>query len=294
VNSDRGPGVVEAASYIEIFRDRLVVVKLGGELLDGGPVLNRIVPQIAVLYQCGLRPMVVHGGGRQVDAACESAGIARVKYRGRRVTSPDVMDVMLDVVAGTLNRTIVDSLRREGVPAIGFGEGTSDSVRCVRRPPTDEGGDLVDWGLVGDVAGIDAEPLMPEPGEAWAVPVLPSIGTLEDGQLVNVNADAVAARIASELDSAKLILMTGVSGVMESRAAAGPISELTIEEARRLIDDEIVVGGMRAKVEEALAALSGGVPRVHIISGREPSTLLREIFTDEGCGTLLVPDESHL
>jgi acetylglutamate kinase len=152
----------------------------------------------------------------------------------------------------------------------------------------------VDWGLVGDVAGIDAEPLMPEPGEAWAVPVLPSIGTLEDGQLVNVNADAVAARIASELDSAKLILMTGVSGVMESRAAAGPISELTIEEARRLIDDEIVVGGMRAKVEEALAALSGGVPRVHIISGREPSTLLREIFTDEGCGTLLVPDESHL
>jgi acetylglutamate kinase len=291
---DRGPGLVEAASYIELFRDRLVVVKLGGELLDGGPVLERILPQVAVMYQCGLRPLVVHGGGKQVDAACEAQGIERVKHRGRRVTTPEVMEVMLEVVAGTLNRSIVDRLRRDGVPAVGFGEGTSDAVRCTARPPTIEDGVSVDWGMVGDVEGVDAEPLLPEPGEPWSVPVLPSIGTLDDGTLVNVNADTVASKLATELDSIKLVLMTGVSGVMESRAAAGPISELTAEEAQRLIDDEVVVGGMRAKLDEALRALEGGVPRVHIISGREPATLIREIFTDEGCGTLVVPDASHL
>lgn len=267
------------------------MVKLGGELLDGGPVLDRILPQVAVLYRCGLRPLLVHGGGKQVDAECTERGIERVKHRGRRVTTPEVMEVLLDVVAGTLNRSIVDRLRREGVPAIGFAEGAADAVRCTLRPPTREEGALVDWGLVGDVVEIDAEPLNPEPGAPWAVPVLPSIGTLDDGSVVNVNADAVAARLASELDSVKLVLMTGVSGVMENRAAAGPISELTRSEAIRLIADGIAVGGMRAKLDEALKAIDRGVPRVHIISGREPATLLREIFTDEGCGTLITPDD---
>jgi acetylglutamate kinase len=290
MNSDRGPGVVEAASYIELFRDRLVVVKLGGELLDGGPVLERILPQVAVLYQCGLRPLIVHGGGKQIDAACEARGIERIKHRGRRVTTTEVLEVMVEVVAGGLNRSIVDRLRREGVPASGFGDGTSDAVRCVLRPASLEDGELVDWGLVGDIVEIDAEPFTTEPGESWTVPVLPSIGTLEDGSVVNVNADAIASRLASELDSVKLVLMTGVSGVLESRASAGPISELTRTEAAGLIEEGIAVGGMRAKIEEALAALDRGVPRVHIISGREPATLLREIFTEEGCGTLLVPD----
>lgn len=291
MNSDRGPGVVEASAYIEAFRDRIVVVKLGGELLDGGPVLDRILPQVAVLYRCGLRPLLVHGGGKQADAECRARGIERVKYRGRRVTTPEVMEVMLDVVAGTLNRAIVDRLRREGVPAIGFAEGASEAVRCRLRPPTSEDGELVDWGLVGDVFEIDAEPLAPEPGAPWAVPVLPSIGTLDDGSVVNVNADAVAARVASELDAAKLVLMTGVAGVMESRAAAGPISELTRSEAAQLVIDGVALGGMRAKIDEALTAIDRGVPRVHIISGREPATLLREIFTDEGCGTLILPDD---
>lgn len=287
MNGDRGPGLVEASGYIEMFRDQLIVVKLGGELLDGGPVLQRILPQVAVLYQCGLRPIIVHGGGRQVDAACQAQGVEIVKHRGRRVTTPEVLDVLVETVGGTLNRSIVDSLRRQGIPASGFGDGTTDAVRCVKRPPTLEDGSLVDWGEVGDVVGIDAEPLLPEPGEPWSIPVLPSLGTIEGEQLVNVNADAVASKVASELDSVKLVLMTSVSGIVESKASAGPISELSPTQAQEIIDTGIARGGMRAKVEEALRALEGGVPRVHIISGREPFTLLREIFTDEGCGTLI-------
>lgn len=286
---DKGPGLVEASGYIALFRDRLIVVKLGGELLDDGPVLERIVPQIAVLVRCGLRPVIVHGGGRQVDLACRDRGIEPVKHRGRRVTTPEVMSVLVDVVGGTLNRSIVERLQREGVAARGFAEGVGEAVRCKLRPPTDEGGSQVDWGRVGDILRIDPTPIVVAPGLEWVVPVLPSLGMLDDRTYVNVNADAVAARTAAELDAAKLVLMTGVPGVMESMDEPGPISELTIEEARDLFASGVVSGGMRAKLEEALRALESGVPRVHILSGREPMTLLREIFTDEGCGTLVVP-----
>lgn len=302
MNADRGPSLVEAATYIDAFRDQLVVVKLGGELLDGGPVIERILPQIIVLYRCGLRPLLVHGGGRQVDAACRQRGIQVLKHRGRRVTTPEVLEVLVEV-ASALNRSIVDRLRRDGVPAQGFAEDVTDAIRCSLRDPTDEGGETVDWGLVGDITGLDADALpreveggfrLPEepdhaPAQDWIVPVLPSLGTLPGGQLVNVNADAVASRLASDLGASKLVLLTGVAGILEQAAAAGPISELTTHAARDLVDQGVIAGGMRAKVEEALRALDRGVARVHIISGREPATLLREIFTDEGCGTLMVP-----
>lgn len=292
MNADRGPNLVEAAPYIDAFRDQLVVVKLGGELLDGGPVIERILPQVSVLHQVGMRPILVHGGGRQIDAACVERGIAVLKHRGRRVTSEAVLQVLIEEVGGRLNRSIVDRLRRDGVPAVGFAEGVHEAIQCVRRPPSIEGGTAVDWGLVGDVVGVDAEPLLPEPGAPWSIPVLPSLGVAGD-EIVNVNADTVASRLATDLDSIKLVLLTGVAGVLEGPEAAGPISELSVLAGRALVEEGVVVGGMRAKLEEALAAVEGGVPRVHIISGREPATLLREIFTDEGCGTLVLEDEGQ-
>lgn len=290
INADKGPGLVEAAPYVEMFRDQLVVVKIGGELLDGGPVLDRILPQIVVLWKVGLRPIVVHGGGRQVDQACQARGIVPVKHRGRRVTTGEVRDVLVDVIGRELNSRIVERLRRDGVPAIGFADGVTAAVRCERRPPTVEAGVSVDWGFVGDVLGIDAGPLQLGASPV-AVPVLPSLGTGADGQLLNVNGDTVASRVASDLKARKLLLLTSVAGVMEEMTDAGPISEITVSEARELIDGGVVQGGMRAKIEEALVALGRGVPRVHIISGREPWNLLREIFTDEGCGTLVIPDD---
>lgn len=286
---DRGPGLVEAASYIQQFRDRLVVVKLGGELLEDSPVLERLLPQVAVMVQVGLRPILVHGGGKQIDRACTERGIQPVKHRGRRVTDDGTLRVLLEVVGGELNRAVVSRLRKLEIDAFGFEEGAGDAIVCTRRAPTVEDGSTVDWGHVGDVVRIDAARLMPEPGTPWRVPVLPSLGMLVDGGRVNVNADAVASKVASDLGAVKLVLMTAVDGVMEHMSDAGPISELTAAEARGLIDGQVVVGGMRAKLEEALRAIANGVPRVHILTGRDPMTLLREIFTDEGCGTLIVP-----
>lgn len=290
---DRGPDVAEAAQYIEAFRDRLVVVKLGGELLDGGPVLERILPQIVILMRCGLRPLIVHGGGKQVDAECKRRGLVPRKFRGRRVTDDAALDVLVSVVGGELNRAIVDRLRRDGVSAIGFEDGVTSAVHCVRRPPTIEDGETVDWGWVGDVVGVDASKFAKGPN-GWSVPVLPSLGMLEDGHLVNVNGDAVASRVASDLGASKLVLLTSIAGVMRGLDAAGPISQLPVSAVRQLIDEGVIAGGMRAKVEEALKAIDRGVGRVHIISGREPATLLREIFSENGCGTLVVPDDEGL
>lgn len=292
MKGDKGPGLLEAARYIEAFREKLVVVKIGGELLDGGPVLQRILPQVTAMWRCGLRPVIAHGGGRQVDEACKARGIVPVKHRGRRVTTAEVRDVLVDVIGRELNRSIVRALRQDGVPAIGFDDGVTAAVRCERRPPTVEDGVSVDWGFVGDVVGVDAASILGH-GGAFVVPVIPSLGTGPDGEILNVNGDTIAGRIASDLRAEKLVLLTSVPGVMEEMTDAGPISEITFAEARDLIDRGVVKGGMRAKIEEALAALGRGVPQVHIISGREPANLLREIFTDEGCGTLVIPDEAE-
>ena len=285
---DRGPSLVEAAPFIALFRDQIVVIKLGGELLDRAPVLERILPQIAVLCRSGLKPLVVHGGGRQVDEACQQRGLTPRKINGRRITSPDVMSVVLDEVGGRLNRTIVRGLRAQGVPARGYSDGLSGAVRCGRRPPSTIDGERVDWGEVGDVAAVQTGLLLGNEQVPWSVPVLPSLGSLPDGSPVNVNADTVAARVAASLRARKLVFMTGVAGVMAAEDAAGPISELTVSRTRELVEQGVVTGGMQAKVAESLRALAEGVPRVHIITGIEPATLLREIFTEEGCGTLIL------
>jgi len=287
---DHGPSLVEAAPFIALFREQIVVVKLGSELLDRIPELERILPQIAVLCRAGLRPLVVHGGGKQIDEACRQRGLTPRKIGGRRITSPDVMSVVLDEVGGRLNRTIVRGLRAQDVPARGYSDGLSGAVRCGRRPPSTVDGKKIDWGEVGEVAAVQTGLLLGDEQAPWSVPVLPSLGSLPDGSPVNVSPDTVAARVAVSLRARKLVLMAGVAGVMADEDAASPISELTVSHTRELIEQGTISGGMRAKVETGLGAIADGVPRVHVISGLEPATLLREIFTEKGCGTLIVGD----
>ncbi len=285
--ADRGPSLQQAAPYIARFRGQTVVVKLGGEL-QVGPVLARIVPQLAVLAHCGLRPVVVHGGGKQIDQRCAERGIEIQKVGGRRITSPAVMEVVASVVGETLNQQIIELLAAEGIQGRGHADGVTRGVRCRRRPPRDVEEQSVDFGLVGDIEQIDIAALR---GDDGAMPVLPSLGVTDDGTLVNVNADSVASRVAVALGAQKLVMLCGVAGVMTSAHAAGPISQLTVSGVRSLLDGDQVGGGMRPKLEEALEAIAGGVPQVQIISGVQSHTLLREIFTVEGCGTLIVEDE---
>jgi acetylglutamate kinase len=287
-NDDPGPSLLEAGPHIARFRDQFVVVKLGGELFEQAGVLERIVPQLVLLRQTGLRPVVVHGGGTQIDRHCADRGVAVDKRGGRRVTTPEALQVVLDVVAGELNGQLVRLLRDAGVDARGYHDDPAlrRCLRCDRRPPREVSGEAepIDFGEVGDVREVETEPLRAlEAG----VPVLPSIGRGEHGPL-NVNADSVAAHIAIALGAQKLVLVSSVPGVLASLDDEGPIAQLSRDDVDALLDEGSgVVGGMRAKLEEARRAIDGGVRQVHVISGLEPKTLLREIFTDEGCGTLI-------
>lgn len=281
--SERGPTLAEAARWIAAHRGKTMLVKLGGDLMSKTATLDRLIPQIVVLRQCGIRPVLVHGGGIQVDQACRDRGIEIRKINGRRITSPEVMTVMRDVI-GRLNSELVSRLGVHGIRAEGF----PAAVLCTRRPPTPlPDGSVVDWGEVGDVVRFleDESPSDPE-----VVAVYPCLGRLEDGAIVNVNADTVAAHVATGLGAEKLVFLTNVSGVMHHPDDAGPISDMTIEDTRALLDSQIATGGMRAKLEEALRALAGGVKTVHIVSGKDPYTLLRELFTAEGCGTQIRGD----
>lgn len=286
---DPGPTLLEAAPYIARFRGQHVVVKLGGELFDHPGVLERLVPQLAVLHQCGLRPVLVHGGGKQIDDRCRERGIAIEKRDGRRITSPAVLEVVLEVVAGELNARFCELFTQAGVPAKGFAAGLSAAIRCRRRPPrTGKDGETIDFGEVGDVTAVDTSLLLGElGGDDPIVPVLPSIGETVDGQRLNVNADSVAAQVAKALGAQKLVMLSSVPGVLKNGETDGPISQLKRADIDELLAGPHVVGGMRAKLEEAKVALDGGVAQVHILSGVEPQTVLREIFTEEGCGTLI-------
>lgn len=279
---ESGPNLLEAAEWIQKYRGARVVVKLGGELLARPATIRSLSRQVSVLTQTGLCPILVHGAGVQVDAACRERGIEIVKHDGRRVTTPETLEVLSDVLRG-LNNSLVEGLTHWGVPARGLMDAEDMAVYCTRRPSGE-----INWGEVGDVQRVDPDRL--SNGSQWTVPVLPSLGRDEEGSLYNVNADSVASKTAQDSGAKKLVFLTSVPGVMQSLEDPGPISHMNPAEAEELLQTPSVKGGMKAKLGEALKAISGGVPMVHIISGFEPWTLLREIYTDAGCGTLISAD----
>ena len=228
--------------------------------------------------------MVVHGAGTQIDDACLAAGLTITKIHGRRVTDAATRDVVVQV-ARQVNADLVTAIGNIGIAVHGMGAWDPYPVSAHRRPPVPQpDGEAVDYGLVGDVDGIHPG-LATDPGIA----VLPSLGHDPHHGFLNINADTLARAVATGLGARKLVFLTSVPGVLPSADAPGPVSTMSVADARRLLTSEAVTGGMKAKLEECVKAVEAGVERVHIISGKEPFTLIREVFTDEGCGTLVKP-----
>jgi len=286
-------GLKDALEYTRLYREQIFVLKLGGEVLSSAEALDNVAIQVALLESLSIRILVVHGGGPQASDLSRRMGLEPEIVAGRRVTSPEVLEVAKMVYGGQINVDVVAALRGHGVSSVGLTGIDAGLVTVHRRPPveiTDDDGDTrtVDFGRVGDVDAVDTkllDLLLPR----GHVPVVASLAADTAGRIMNVNADTLAAVLAGALGAQKLIYMTGAPGLL--RDADDPSSLVAFaapEDLQALLADKSVKGGMRPKVEACLQAVKSGVRRTHIIDGRTPDALLLELFTGHGSGTMIV------
>ncbi len=285
--------LLSAHPYIRLFRNRVFVIKLSGSLLEEER-LRILAADIALLVDVGIRVVLVHGGGPQLDALCAQLGVERQVVGGRRVTDAKTQELARMVFRGALNSDVVSALGACGIAAVGLSGGDGRIVQGVRRPPRPQHDPatgeerMVDFGLVGDIESVDTGLLLTLLDRNNTPVVCPLI-TGPDGQLLNVNADTVAARLAMALGAEKLILCTAVPGLLEDvKDPRRLVSYGDLDTVEDLIGRGAISGGMLPKIAAIREALQGDVRRVHIIDGTRPHSLLLEIFTNEGCGTMLV------
>ncbi len=281
--------LVEALPWLERFRGALVVVKYGGNAMIDDTLKRAFAQDIAFLRYAGLRPVVVHGGGPQIGAMLSKLGLTSEFKGGLRVTTPEVMDVVRMVLTGQVGRELVGLLNHHGPLAVGL-SGEDAELFGARRRGTVVDGEEVDLGLVGDVERVNPAAVQ-DILEAGRIPVVstvaPDLDTL--GQVLNVNADTAAAALAVALGARKLVVLTDVEGVYADWPdKASLLSQLSAQEARALL--ATVDAGMVPKLEACVRAVEGGVPQAHVVDGRTPHSILLEVFTDAGIGTMVLPD----
>lgn len=273
----------EALPYLRRFHGRIFVIKYGGHAMVEPALRESFARDIALMHLIGIHPVVVHGGGPQIDAMLAELGVKSERVDGLRITDDRTMDVVEMVLAGRINKEIVSLMCRHGARAVGLSGRDDFLLMCERieRLRTKRG-DEVDPGWVGRVIKVRTE-LLFELIHGGFIPVIAPIGSDAQGHALNVNADTVAGAIASALQAEKLLLLTDIEGVRDANGQI--ISSLRANEIQRLIDDGVITGGMIPKVRSALDALSMGVQKCHIIDGRMRHAILLEVFTDRGVGT---------
>jgi acetylglutamate kinase len=253
-----------------------------------------LMEQIGILHQVGIRVVLVHGGGPQSTALSKRLGLTTQMVEGRRVTDAQTLEVSTMVLNGEINTRIVAVCRALGIPAIGVSGVDGALIKASKRPPVQVGGETVDYGFVGDIYGINPS-IIVKLLDNDLVPIVSPLSADDHGTLLNINADTVAAMIACELKAEKFVMATGTPGILESLDdPRSLISYIDRAGLRRLRDEGKISGGMLPKVAAIERALSGGVPRVHVISYAQPDSLLLEVFTNEGTGTLVVGDTKNL
>jgi len=284
-----------AAPYIRLFKRKVFVLKVGGEVFADAADTRALMEQVGILYQVGIRVVVVHGGGAQSTKLASDLGIDTNIVDGRRVTDGPSLDVATMVLNGQINTRVLAACRDLEIPAVGISGVDAGLIRAHRRPPVEREGDSpVDYGHVGDIDSVEAD-ILQKQLDNDLMPVVSPLSCDSSGNVLNINADTVAAAIAAELNAEKLILVTGAPGILED--ASDPqslISYVDRAALKKLTSDGKLADGMLPKAAAIDFALANGVNRVHIISYNAPDSILLEVFTNEGKGTLVVNDIAAL
>lgn len=282
--------LIEALPYIQLFANKTIVVKYGGHAMTDEALRDSFARDIVLLQCVGMHPVVVHGGGPQINAIMQRMGISARFEAGLRVTDAATMEVVDMVLGGKLNKEIVATINLHGGQAIGLSGKDANLITAAKKrlyrsvspgsPPQ-----LVDIGLVGDVSAVNTSIIHTLENNGF-IPVIAPTGVGANGESYNINADTAAGDIAAALQAERLLFLTDVAGILDRDKKLLP--SLDRQAVERLQDEAVIDGGMLPKVEACLRALDGGVAKTHIIDGRVPHAVLLELFTDRGVGTEIV------
>jgi len=286
----------EALPYIQRFKGKTFVVKFSGKVTEDKTTLISLAEELALLHQVGIRVCVIHGGGKQLTELAKKLGVVQTVVEGRRITDDDTLDLAKMIFRGKINTEILSALRHRGVDAVGLSGIDGGVIKAVRRPPKDvvnkETGETesVDFGHVGDIVDVDVH-LVNLLLEGGYLPVISSLGADDEGKIYNINADTIAAEIAVSLKAEKLLILSDVNGIYANPDdESTKINRLTSKEAAGMIANGTATGGMIPKLQNLISLLQRGVHSAHIMSGSMRNTILSEVFTDEGTGTMLVAE----
>jgi acetylglutamate kinase len=286
-----------AAPYLRMYRGKIFVIKAGGAVFGDLEMTRRLIEQIAILHYLGIRVVMVHGGGPQLTQMQDALGLDATMVEGRRVTDAKSIDVTAMVLNGLINTRILALCRDLDIQAIGLSGVDAGLVRAHKRPPVKLAGgsnETVDYGFVGDIDAVEGGVLRKLLDDGL-MPVVSPLSADANGMLLNINADTVAAAIGAALGAEKLILCTGAPGILERvDDPQSLISYTDLKGLARLREQGSLVEGMLPKAKAIESAIRGGVRRVHVISYKSPESILAEVFTNEGTGTMVVADVNAL
>lgn len=279
--------LIEALPYMQKFRGEIVVVKVGGSTMEEKAGVEKVLTDIAFMACVGLRPVVVHGGGKAISKAMTAKGLPAKFVKGLRVTDEQAIEVVEQVLNREVNPELVQTLEKFGCTARGIhGEDILSVVKHTEKDP--ENGSVLDWGYVGDVTEVDDDPILAYL-HSHIVPVITPLGWGQDDKVYNINADDAASAIAQALKARKLVFLSDVPGLLrDPKDKSTLISTLKFAEVDTLIERGVISGGMIPKVQGAIKAIKSGVRKVHFIDAALPHSLLLELFTDKGVGTEIV------
>lgn len=282
--------LIEALPYIRRFSGMTIVIKYGGHAMVDEDLKEAFARDITLMKFIGLNPVVVHGGGPQINSVLDRMGIRPQFVRGMRLTDAPTMDVVEMVLGGKVNKAIVAQVNRQGGRAVGLsgkdgGLIMARKLKIVHQEDANKPPEIIDPGLVGEVTRINPEIIQTLTSQGF-IPIIAPVGTGEAGETFNINADLVAGRMAGALSAGRLMLLTDVDGVMDG--SGNLISSIDSKTIRRMIQAGEISGGMIPKIEYALKALEEGVEKVQIINGAKRHALLLELFTDQGVGTEVI------